>query len=195
MNYNTLNPENWNVAYRDYLIRFALQRISDYGTAEDLVQDTFLSGWNAREKFRGDCNERTWLTGILHNKVIDHYRRIGRRPSVLTTDLDSSTEEGESAAWIDRQPDLRLVHRPEAESERNEFLAELEEAVDGLPEKMGKAFRMREMQGHLTKDITRELGISKANLWVLIHRAKQSLSKKLDSHWGGIEQFGGKLAA
>jgi len=44
MNTNSLNPENWNVAYRDYLIRFALQRVSDYGTAEDLVQDTFLSG-------------------------------------------------------------------------------------------------------------------------------------------------------
>ena len=195
MKTNTLNPDNWNVAYRDYLIRFALQRVSDYGTAEDLVQDTFLSGWNAREKFRGDCNERTWLTGILRNKVIDHYRRTGRRPSVLTTDLDSSTEEGESTAWIDRQPDLRLVHRPEAESERNEFLAELEEAVDGLPEKMGQAFRMREMQGHSTEDITRELGISKANLWVLIHRAKQSLSEKLDSHWGSIDQFGGRLAA
>lgn len=90
---------------------------------------------------------------------------------------------------------MHLVHRPGAESERNELLAELEEAVDGLPEKMGKAFRMREMQGCLTKDITRELGISNANLWVLIHRAKQSLSKKLDSHWGGIEQFGGKLVA
>ncbi|MCG8601728.1 MAG: sigma-70 family RNA polymerase sigma factor, partial [Verrucomicrobiales bacterium] len=125
MKTNTLNPENWNVAYRDYLIRFALQRVSDYGTAEDLVQDTFLSGWNARKKFRGDCNERTWLTGILRNKVIDHYRRTGRRPSVLTTDLEFPAEEGDSTAWIDRQPDLRLVHRPEAESERNEFLAEL----------------------------------------------------------------------
>ena len=90
---------------------------------------------------------------------------------------------------------MHLVHRPGAESERNELLAELEEAVDGLPEKMGKAFRLREMQGCLTKDITRERGISNANLWVLIHRAKQSLSKKLDSHWGGIEQFGGKLVA
>lgn len=132
------------------------------------------------------------------NEIIDHYRRIGRRPSVLTTDLDSSTEEEEeeeSTAWIDRQPDLLLVHRPEAESERNELLAELEKAVDGLPEKMGKAFRMREIKGHSTKHIRRELGIPKASLWILIHRAKQSLSKKLDSHWGGIDQFGGKLAA
>ena len=58
---HTLNPNLWNVAYREYLIRFALMRVSDYGTAEDLVQEAFLSGWNGRHHFRGDCSERTWL--------------------------------------------------------------------------------------------------------------------------------------
>lgn len=195
MNTNTLNPDNWNVDYRDYLIRFALQRISDYGTAEDLVQDTFLSGWNARARFRGDCNERTWLTGILRNKVIDHYRKTGRRPSVLTTDLDSAGPGQETNSWIDRQPDLRSVNRPEAETERHEFLEELEEAVSSLPDKMGRAFKMREMQGYSTEEIVRELGISKANLWVLIHRAKQSLSEILTEEWSEIDEFGGLRAA
>lgn len=195
MKTHTLNPENWNLAYREYLIRFALQRVSDYGTAEDLVQETFLSGWNARNRFRGDCSERTWLTGILRNKVIDHYRRTGRRPSVLTTDLDGSSPEFESSSWLDRQPDRRSALRPEAETERHEFLDELGTAVNSLPDKMGRAFRMREIDGYSTEEITRELGISKANLWVLIHRAKQNLSEKLNNHWSEIDEFGGRQAA
>ena len=193
---HTLNPENWNLSYRDYLIRFALQRISDYGIAEDLVQDTFLSGWNAKASFRGDCTERTWLTGILRNKVIDHYRKTGRRPSILTIDLDgASMDENETFSWIDQQPDLSLTNRPEAETEKHEFLKDLEEAVTHLPEKMGRAYEMRELLGLSTDEIVNELGISKANLWVLIHRAKQTLSEELDAEWTGMDEFGGRRAA
>jgi len=196
MNEHTLNPNLWNVAYRDYLIRFALMRVSDYGTAEDLVQEAFLSGWNGRHHFRGDCSERTWLTGILRNKIIDHYRKTGRRPAILATDLEHSfSGESETRSWIDEQPDDRLTHRPGAETERKEFMEELELAVSRLPEKMGEAFRMREILGCSTEEITRELKISKANLWVLIHRAKQILSTELSENWDGVESFGGRMAA
>ena len=196
MKEHTLNPNLWNVAYREYLIRFALMRVSDYGTAEDLVQEAFLSGWNGRHHFRGDCSERTWLTGILRNKVIDHYRKTGRRPSILATDLESSFgTDSETRSWIDEQPDDRSAHRPGAETERKEFMEELELAVSHLPEKMGEAFRMREIIGYSTEEITRELKISKANLWVLIHRAKQILSTELSENWDGVESFGGRMAA
>jgi len=196
MKKHTLHPDQWNTAYREYLIRFALQRVSDYGAAEDLVQDTFLSGWNARKRFRGDCNERTWLTGILRNKIIDHYRRTGRRPSVLATDMERSVAgEDETFSWMDQQPDLRVVDGPEAQTERKEFMKHLEEAVSELPGKMGDAFRMREIQGFSTDEITTELDISKANLWVLIHRAKQSLSRELGPDWSSSVDFGLKLAA
>ncbi len=196
MNTHTIDPSRWNISYRDYLIRFALQRISDYGTAEDLVQDTFLSGCSGRRHFRGDCSEKTWLTGILRNKIIDHYRRTGRRHSVLTTDLDFTGSDGETGlSWIDQQPDLRAASRPGAETERNEFMEDLDRAVSLLPEKMGEAFRMREMQGFSTEDITAELQISKANLWVLIHRAKQILSEQLAENWNGVDSFGNRMAA
>ena len=197
MNPNTLNPENWNLAYREYLIRFALQRVSDYGTAEDLVQETFLSAWNARSKFRGECHERTWLTGILRNKIIDQYRHTGRRPSVLATDLDYRTEwEGDaSASWLDRQADPRPGNAPQAEAEKREFRGDLTEAVTRLPGKMGRAFAMRELQGLSTDEITRELGITRTNLWVLIHRAKQNLVERLGPEWKQIDRFGEELAA
>lgn len=191
-----LNPDLWNVEHREPLLRFALQRVRDYGTAEDLVQETFLSAWHGRAQFRGDCSERTWLTGILRNKIIDFHRRRSRRPSVLATDLETSdAEEGVVLSWIERQPDRDDRHRPGAETDRHEFMGELERAVDRLPAKMGRAFRLREIEGRSTEEITRELNISKANLWVLIHRAKQSLGEALAGHWGGIGGFGDRIAA
>lgn len=193
---HTLQPDQWNLSHREALIRFALQRVSDYGSAEDLVQDTFLSAWHGRRSFRGECTERTWLTGILRNKIIDHYRRKARRPALLSTDLEKPGLDQESGiSWIERQADIRTTHRPVAAAERNEFLSELESAVEELPGKMGQAFRLRELQGRSTEEITRELKISKANLWVLIHRAKQSLGESLGEHWGSVGSFGDREAA
>jgi DNA-directed RNA polymerase specialized sigma24 family protein len=60
---------------------------------------------------------------------------------------------------------------------------------------MGEAFRMRELQGRSTEEITRELKISKANLWVLIHRAKQTLGESLADQWADLDGFGTRLAA
>jgi len=196
MNTHSLNPDQWNLLHREPLLRFALTRVSDYGTAEDLVQDTFLSAWQGRKQFRGDCSERTWLTGILRNKIVDHYRRSARRPAVLATDLASRTEEGgEAISWIERQGDPRATHRPVAAAERREFLEELSAAVATLPPKMGRAFELREIQGLGTEEITRELNISKANLWVLIHRAKQMLGESLGPHWAETDRFGDREAA
>ncbi len=196
MNPHRLDPEQWNLAHRDVLLRFALQRVSDYGAAEDLVQDTFASAWHGRAHFRGDCTERTWLTGILRNKIIDHYRRNARRPAVLASDLERpDAGEAEAVSWIERQPDLRNGQRPGAATERNEFMTELADAIEHLPAKMGRAFQLREIEGLSTEEITEELNISKANLWVLIHRAKQALGQSLGDRWADIDHFGDRLAA
>jgi len=196
MNAHHLDPDQWNIAHREALLRFTHLRVSDYGTAEDLVQDAFVSAWHGRNHFRGDCSERTWLTGILRNKIIDHFRRTSRRPAILATDLESPDRSGgETLSWIDRQPDLREKNRPGAATERHEFMTELEDAINLLPGKMGRAFRMREIEGLTTEEITSELAISKANLWVLIHRAKQSLGESLAARWADLDGFGDKLAA
>jgi RNA polymerase sigma-70 factor (TIGR02943 family) len=186
-----LDPENWNLSHREMLLRFALARVGDYALAEDLVQDAFLSAWQNRKGFRGDCTERTWLTGILRNKIIDHYRRASSRLSVLAGDLDSTEAEDGATTWLERQPDRRSTTRPEAEAERRDFLGALQEALGALPPKMRRAFAMRELQGRSTQEITRELKISKANLWVLIHRARHALGEILSEQWRNLDSFGG----
>ena len=156
---NQLNPKNWIRDYRDYLLRYALQRISDHGIAEDLVQETFLSAWNARKRFRGDCTERTWLTGVLRNKIVDQYRRNARKPMTLAGDLEADTEDGgPSTPWLENRANDRDTFDPDAATERAEFMTLLDEAVDTLPDSMGRAFRMREMQGYSTEEITRHGG-------------------------------------
>ncbi|QEF97945.1 RNA polymerase sigma factor [Stieleria maiorica] len=59
------------------LIAFALHRVDSLATAEDLVQETFVSFLDARENYRGDGELESFLFQILRYRIIDHYRRSG----------------------------------------------------------------------------------------------------------------------
>lgn len=183
---HTLDPAHWDAAHREYLISYARRKVNDLGTAEDLVQDTFVSAWKARHGFRGDCSERTWLVGMLRNKVIDHYRYHARRPTYTETDLGRHRQASESDSapgWMEKQASADTGTDPVKVTERREFLSRLERAIARLPRIMGQAFRMREVQGCSTEEITRSLNISSGNLWVLIHRAKQALRSQLEAEY------------
>ena len=55
--------------YSDMLYQWAVYRVSDEKLAEDLVQDTFLAAIEGLEKFKGTSAIKTWLFGILNNKI------------------------------------------------------------------------------------------------------------------------------
>lgn len=185
---HTLNPANWSSEYRDFLINYAITRVSDRGTAEDVVQETFLSAWKGRKNFRGDCTERTWLTGVLRNKIVDLYRRNSRRPVTLETDIDNGFDDDRNViGFFANRAEEGDAHDPSAVTDRAELLSLVNQAVDHMPETMGQAFRMRELEGRSTEEITEVLNISKNNLWVLIHRAKAAIKTQLEPAWLGTE--------
>src|ERR1700712_607895 len=70
-----LQPQHWVSAHADYLYAFTRARIADEEQAKDLVQETFLAALQRVDKFEGKSSERTWLTAILKNKIIDVYRK------------------------------------------------------------------------------------------------------------------------
>src|ERR1700752_3746381 len=70
-----LDPRQWVKAHADYLYAYTLSRINNEEQAKDLVQETFLAALEKADKFEGKSSERTWLTAILKNKIIDIYRK------------------------------------------------------------------------------------------------------------------------
>jgi RNA polymerase sigma-70 factor (ECF subfamily) len=61
-------PDDWVEAHGDYLFNFAIGQLRDASVAEDLVQETFLAAFKARDRFSAKSSERTWLVGILRHK-------------------------------------------------------------------------------------------------------------------------------
>jgi RNA polymerase sigma factor (sigma-70 family) len=66
-------------------------RVRHPEVAEDLVQETLLAAVRTQTSFRGTSSERSWLYGILKNKICDHFRKRAREVSY--TDLEFLEDE------------------------------------------------------------------------------------------------------
>ncbi|MBN2494662.1 MAG: sigma-70 family RNA polymerase sigma factor [Deltaproteobacteria bacterium] len=173
------HPERWVDEHGDALYRFALMRLQDPSAAEEVVQETLLAGLKSRHSFSGRSSERTWLVGILRHKLVDFIRKHSReRPGPA----------GDAGAEIDRAEPEQLdapIHWPAAAArwstdpavarQRAEIREAVTECVDELPPRQADAFSLKEIEDVDAKEICRALGISEANLWVLLHRARQRL--------------------
>jgi len=72
------DPERWVEEYGDYLFKYALVRLREQTKAEDMVQETFLAALKGGHSFAGRSAEKSWLIGILKNKICDYYRKASR---------------------------------------------------------------------------------------------------------------------
>ena len=68
----SIQADEWVNKYADVLYNYTLNRVNDKGIAEDLVQETFLSAWRAKDSYNAEASEKTWLFAICKNKIIDY---------------------------------------------------------------------------------------------------------------------------
>ncbi len=188
------DPEQWVELYGDYLFKFALVRLRDEGRAEDAVQETFLAALKGGRTFQGRSAEKSWLVGILKNKIYDHYRKASRETSF--TDLDFYGDEESDrfvaegmgkGAWIH---DFGPQEWPSpGDSLDNESFWKAYRACAGkLPRNVAAVFNLREVDGIESKEICALLKISESNLWVMLHRARMALRRCLETNWFGQDK-------
>ena len=182
-----LNPNQWVSAHADYLYSYAITRLNDEEQAKDLVQETFLAALEKAGNFEGRSSERTWLTAILKNKLIDIYRK--KSSGLKTTDITNAEQEQhdffdpDSGHW-------NMEHAPSAFGIENkdhlvtrEFEVVLKQCLQKLPGLWISVFTMKHIEEETTDTICRELKVSPSNFWVIIHRAKVNLRACLQKNW------------
>jgi RNA polymerase sigma-70 factor (ECF subfamily) len=180
------DPDGWVEAHGDILFRYALARLGDATAAEDVVQEALVAALQAREGFRGESAERTWLIGILRHKLADHLRRRCRELPL------SADEEGDAVVdhlfaadghW--RKPPLAWDADPAALEDRREFWEVFTRCRDALPARQAALFTLRTLEEADPEDLCQEFSVSATNLWVLLHRARTRLRACLEEHWFG----------
>jgi RNA polymerase sigma-70 factor, ECF subfamily len=168
-----------------YLQRFAFMKLRDDDLAREAVQETFLAALENRSSFAGKSTLKTWLTAILKFKIIDLIRRQAREPAFSSL-IDSDAEDIEALLEDETSPFTQAApvwERPEAAFEEKEFWRVFEAGLATLPGKTQRVFVMRDVLGHSTEEICKELTITETNCWVILHRARLGMRQYLSENW------------
>jgi RNA polymerase sigma factor (sigma-70 family) len=152
--------------YRDRIAAFVRASIRDEGRSEDLVQEIFLAAHHSLGTLSHPAAFRTWLYQIARNACLDEVRRRRRQDELIY-------------GWDEfPPPDERIVvHNQDAErtfSQKAE-LADLTEALDGLPATQHDALVMRELEGRSYDEIGQRMRLSKTAVESVLFRARRGL--------------------
>jgi RNA polymerase sigma-70 factor, ECF subfamily len=177
-------PEQWVDMYGNYMYRYALSRLSDPETAQDLVQETLVAALHAFKRFEGKSSVKTWLIAILKRKIVDHYRRVrnhqrGDNFEAAAGSVDQMFDQ--SGHW--RIMPNEWTINPARAYEQREFMEVLYRCISKLPDRLAEIFMLREFDDMSTEQICSQLDISESNSWVMLYRARLQLRNCLESNW------------
>ena len=177
-------PDGWRQfvsRFQGRLTAFAFRQVGSADTADDLVQETFVSFLRAIDSYRRDCELESFLFQILRRRIVDHFRRLGkiREVPVCSLSSDDSTYPLDSAD-----------HRPIGTNpnERDEFaLAGLSYAVREFAGRLRESQKFRDLKiaegvffaGRGNQEIAKLISISENEVAVVKRRMIQKLARHL----------------
>ncbi len=155
------------LSHLDALYGAALRLTRNAADAEDLVQDTYVKAFRSARQFRQGTNLKAWLFTILHNAFRNQRRDASRDP------VDVDSERVEIAAPVDPAagPEQRLL--------RSAIGAEVQAAVDQLPEEFREAVWLRDAEEFSYADIAGMLKIPIGTVMSRISRGRRMLYERL----------------
>ena len=182
-----LDPEYWLDRYGDALYRFALIRVGNQHVAEDLVQETLLSGIRSLDTFSGRSQIKTWLMTILRRRIADYFQRANRQPPTQSTQYASADELGDHE-FAEKHANL---YHPEMSAalfqsslENEEFWSAARECIRQLPLHLRETFIRRiSNDGKTIEEICHELDLTKTNFTVRLYRARLILRQCFEKYW------------
>ena len=155
------------------LFATAMRLTRNRADAEDLVQDTFVKAFRHADQFKRGTNLRAWLYTILHNTWRNRRRDAGREP----VEVDSEQVEQAAAGGGGSQD----IETPERILMRGTLDAELQAALDELPEGFRQAVWLRDVEEFTYAEIAEMLGVPIGTVMSRISRGRRLLYEKLSA--------------
>lgn len=186
---NEIDPKVWVDEHGDHLFQFAMMRLRNRSSAEEAVQETFLSALAGLESFSGKSSIRSWLKGILRHKIADQFRAL-IRDRRWRSDGDQNIDDLYDARSHLIAPAKPWPADPRSALERDEFWDIFYACTAKMSDSHSSVFLLREVDGLTSDEICKLLEISPTNYWVMLHRARISLRRCLDLNWFGPHEKG-----
>ena len=175
--------------YERRMIKLARKYVRDRGTAEDVVQETWLVLITDIDRFQGRGPLKNWIYAILVNlaktrgvrdaRVIpvafgeDSQGELADASPEVTLPRGPGVRGGGGVAWDGQAHLRRSVHDVVCD---RETVAAVVSAIQGLPVRQRAVIYLRDVRGLCPSEVCEILGISDGAQRVQLHRARTRVS-------------------
>jgi RNA polymerase sigma-70 factor (ECF subfamily) len=159
------------LAFLEPLYATAMRLTRNRADAEDLVQDTYVKALRFADSFQPGTNLRAWLYTILHNTWRNRQRDAAR----AGIDVDSEVVEQEGT----RPDGPAAFDTPERILLRETIDADLQAALDSLPDVFRQAVWLRDVEEFSYAEIAEMLAIPPGTVMSRISRGRRLLYQAL----------------
>jgi RNA polymerase sigma-70 factor (ECF subfamily) len=128
------------------------------GHVDDLVQEALIAIHSRRETWDRTQALSPWVYAIARYKLVDHFRRTGRRPTAPLEDAGAALAVEGDAAAVEARRDV-------------------ETALAQLPARAGQLVRALKIEDISVSEAAVRFGMSEGAVKVASHRALKRLSK------------------
>jgi RNA polymerase sigma-70 factor (ECF subfamily) len=156
------------LTYVDSLYGTALRLTRRPADADDLVQDTYLKAFRAADQFTRGTNLKAWLFTILHNTFRNMRRHEVRSP----VNVDSETVERAADVMAQDQTPEQLLTRATLD-------ADLQAALDAIPDAFRQAVWLRDVEEFSYAEIAKIVGVPIGTVMSRISRGRRMLYERL----------------
>jgi len=167
--YKIGDAEAFDTIYRTYskkMFHFALGLVKDPEISRDLVQEVFVNIWEKREQVDPDLNFDNYVFTITYNSI----RKFFRKKSIETKVMDHLVKN--SPEVIDNTDGILIY---------NELLELASKAIETLPPKRKKVYKLSRQEGMKIKEIAGKLDISPRTAENHLAKALKFLKEELAS--------------
>ena len=141
------------------ILRLCFAYVGDIALAEDAVQETFFRAWKHYDQFRGEAEEKTWLTRIAINTCKDLLKSAWARNTDRSVTPDSL-------------PECAVPF-----GERDDTVTR---AVMSLPPKLKEVTLLHWYQGMSLEEVSGVLRLPRSTVNYRLKKAKTMLKEELE---------------
>nr|WP_027927995.1 sigma-70 family RNA polymerase sigma factor [Amycolatopsis benzoatilytica] len=162
--------------YRGELVAFCYRMAGSFHDAEDLVQETMLRAWRARDRYDpGRASVRTWLYRIAANVSLTALEGRARRPlpsglGAASDDPGAPLQPSADIPWLQPFPDSRV-------EVRTDLRLALVAALQVLPARQRAVLVLREVLEFSAAEVAEQLDTSVAAVNSALQRARTAVGR------------------